>query len=817
MKGTIIPATYHAGAARLILSSSFAYALLSSTSAYAQVSANDSATATIESTSEDIIVTARQRKETLLEAPVAVSAISGEQLMKQGTTDTRDLVKIAPSLTIDRAPNGNGGAISLRGIGTSFGNPGFDQAVSVNVDGIQTGRARIMMLGMLDLAQVEVMKGPQALFFGKNSPAGVVSLTSAGPTSKWEGYARAGYEFVADEAIGEGAISGPLSNSIGARFAFRYRNMDGWLRNTAGQLTSSPFAGPSNLPQAPATKRPGEEEFVGRLTLAYNPEGSPFNATLKLAGAKYDDDGPSSGMQLYDCGAFTTPILVYGGNPAVAVDPFGDCKFDRKFSRGALPDGYADNWPLARQNPYTKLNMMLGTLQANYDLDTLKITSVTGYYKSKDEHFDNYDATVFMGYDASEREKFRSISQEFRILSEFDSPVNFMAGVYYQNTKLDFYNTSLIALVPVDPATGKYHTWEKPSVAKGKTYSVFGQLIWDIAPQIEFAGGVRYTHETKDSWTTNSYAHPRLSGTVLAAQGKMFTDHFTDNNYSPEATLTWRPNTDTTAYIAYKTGYKSGGFSVGSNLVPGTISEESLRFKSEQIKGFEGGLKARLFDRRLTVTSSIYSYKYSNLQVTSFDAALTTYRINNAASARIKGVEVELAARPVDWLSLNGALAYNHARFLEYLGACWGGQTDALGCNVRNSNGSFSQNLAGKPLARAPNWTGNVGFDITLPATSDWQIGLNGNARYSSKYFVIDNGNPSGVQPAFWLLDAGVRLGSTDERWDVALLGRNLTNQIYATYIAEKPGSLATPGTTTQLRGIPNRGRQVMLQLTTRF
>lgn len=765
----------------------------------------------------EIIVTARQRKETLLSAPVAVSAISGEQLMKQGTTDTRDLVKIAPTLTIDRAPNGNGGSLSLRGIGTSFGNPGFDQAVSVNVDGVQTGRARIMMLGMLDLAQVEVMKGPQALFFGKNSPAGVISLTSANPTKTLEGYARVGYEFVGDEAIFEGGISGPLSEDFGARIAVRYRNLDGWLRNTAGQLTSSPFAGPNPLPQAPKTNRPGENEIVGRATLSYNPDGGPFSATLKLAGARYKDDGPAAGLQLYNCGAFSTPVLIYSGNPAVAVDPFGDCKFDHKYSDGALPKGYADNWPYARQNPYTDLKIFLGSLQASYDADNFTVTSVTGLYRSKDEHFDNYDGTVYMGYDASEREDFRSFSQEIRLLSNFDSPVNFMIGAYYQNTKLDFFNTALIALVPIDPATGKYHTWEKPALQKGKTYSAFGQLIWQIVPKVELAGGVRYTYETKDSSMENTYAHPPLSGALLAPQGKIFSDHFKDSNYSPEMTLTWRPTDDLTAFVAYKTGFKSGGFSVGTNLVPGTITAESLRFKSEEIKGFEGGLKARLLDRLLTFTSSIYSYEYSNLQVTSYDSAFNTYRINNAASARIKGIEMELIGRPADWLTLNGAIAYNHARYTEYRAACWGGQTAALGCNVPNGNGTFSQNLAGQPLARAPDWTGNAGFDVDVPVSNDWKIGFAGSTRYSSKYFVIDNGNPAGVQSSYWLFDASARVHSSDGKWELALLGRNLGNKVYAAYIAEKPGSPTTPGTTIQLRGIPNRGRQVLLQATARF
>lgn len=771
----------------------------------------------------DIVVTARQRNETLIEVPVAVTAISGESLFKNAVTDSRDLIKLAPSLTVDNGSNGGGAVITLRGIGTSPSNAGFDQAVSVYVDGVQAGRARIIKFGLLDLEQVQVMKGPQALFFGKNSPAGVISMTSANPTRELSGYVRAGYEFVGDEPIIEGAISGPLSDSFGARLAVRYRNLNGWLRNTAGQVTVAqwPFAGGSaaNLPQAPGTSRPGEEELAGRLTLSYQPSDGPFSAILKLSADRYEDDGPSAGQQLYNCGAFKTPVDSYAAAPGVIVpDPFGNCKFDRNYSNGALPAGRADNWPDAKQNPYSKIRMYLGSLHLNYDADDFTITSTTGAFKSNSTYFDNYDATVFMGYDASESEKYTSISQEFRLLSKFDSPVNFLIGAYYQHTKLDFFNTAYIAPLPADVTTGKFHDWEKLGQTKGNTYSAFGQMIWNIVPQLEFAAGVRYTHETKDSFLVNTYGHGLLlAGGVLAPVGKIFSDKFSDNNYSPEVTLTWRPTTDLTAYVAYKTGYKSGGFGVSTNLIPATITAESIAFESEKIKGFEGGVKARLFGGRATVTSAIYSFKYSNLQVNSFDAATTSFRITNAAGARVKGAEVEMNARATDWLTLNGAIAYNHARYSDYLAACWGGQSFALGCNVRNANGSFSQSLAGKPLSRAPNWTANAGFDVTIPTSGDLQFGLSGSTRYSSKYSAMDNGNPHGMQPSFWLFDASARVGTAGGAWELALIGRNLGNKIYTGYVAEKPGAPATPGTTVQLMGLPNRGRQVLLQATTKF
>lgn len=768
------------------------------------------------STLEEVIVTARQREESLLEAPVSVTALTAAQLEAFGTREARDLARQVPSLAIDRSSSGGGGVIVLRGIGSSPSNAGFDQAVAVSVDGVQTGRARIIDFGLIDLQQVEVMKGPQALFFGKNSPAGVISMTSASPTRDFEGYIRTGYEFEADEKVVEGVISGPISDSLSGRVALRYSEMDGWLRNTAGQLTSSPFAGPNNLPQAPATSRPGDENFIGRVSLALQPEGSPFDALLKVAGMKHKDDGPSAGQEVVNCGGFATPVVVYAGFPAPAADPFGDCKLDGRYSSGGLPNGYADNWPIAKQFPYTETTMALASLTINYDGDRFGLTSVTGYFNSDTEYFDNYDATVYMAYDSAEKEKYKSLSQEVRWLSKFESPLNFMVGAYYQDASLDFTNTVLIAPLPADAATGKYHTWEKPGSTDGKTLSAFGQFTWDILPQLELAGGVRYTEEEKDSWLTNSWVHPPLSGTVLAPEGKMFTDKFKDDNLSPEATLTWRPTGDLTAYVGYRTGYKSGGFGISTNLTPASITVDSIRFDSEEIEGFEGGVKARLLDGRLVLTGEVYTYDYTDLQVTSFNPATTSFIISNAASATIKGAEIGLTAKPLDWLTLNGGIAYNEARFDDYLAQCWGGQTAALGCSTSNGNGTFSWQRSGEALSRAPDLAANGGFDAQVPV-GEFVLGIAGNVRYSDDYIAADNGNPFGIQEAFWLVDAGLTVSPISERWEVALIGKNLTNEHYTSYMAEKPGAPVVAGTTVQLMGLANRTRQVLLQASVKF
>src|SRR5690606_10628753 len=227
-----------------------------------------------------IVVTARLRSESLLDVPVAVTAMTGEDLARYGTADLAAIGNQTPGMIIHKGSSGGGGQITLRGISTANGQAGFEQAVSVNIDGVQSSRGRAAVNSFFDLQQVEVLKGPQALFFGKNSPAGVISLISRGPSDEFEGYGQIGYEFNAREMIAEGGVSIPLAQDLGMRVAVRVRNKNGWMTNNS---VAEPL--PFNRPGA-VKKRPRENEFASRITIAYPPD-SPFTMTLKVLGNTY--------------------------------------------------------------------------------------------------------------------------------------------------------------------------------------------------------------------------------------------------------------------------------------------------------------------------------------------------------------------------------------------------------------------------------------------------------------------------------------------------------------------------------------------------
>ncbi len=177
----------------------------------------------------EIVVTARKRAESVQDVPVAVTAISEEAIATRDITSVEKIAAIAPQFNVGRASNGSGAQLTLRGIGSSSTSIGIEQSVAVVVDGAYYGQGRIIQEGFFDLERVEVLKGPQALFFGKNATAGVIAITSKSPEFVPEFNAKAGYEFAADQWRLEAGGSVPLSDQIAVRIAARYSKMNGGL------------------------------------------------------------------------------------------------------------------------------------------------------------------------------------------------------------------------------------------------------------------------------------------------------------------------------------------------------------------------------------------------------------------------------------------------------------------------------------------------------------------------------------------------------------------------------------------------------------
>lgn len=767
------------------------------------------------STADEIVVTARSQGETLLEVPVAVTAFGGAQLAKMGVADLTKVAQMAPQLEIYSGGAGSGASLLIRGVGTTADTAGVDQSVSLALDKAQIAPPRTVYGGLFDLKQVAVLKGPQALFFGRNATAGVVSIESAEPTPELSGYVRGGYEIKARERYFEAAVSIPITEALGVRFAGRYSKLRGWVKNIADGVTIDPFNPFESVAIPGAAHRwgPGSENMGGRITLKWDP-GSNYTSLMKAMFLGYKDSGATSTAEPVCEGLPTT----YG-----VWDGISDCKLNGLTAQGQLPPTYAEG-PVGDRRwfsgvPYTDMTASLLTWYQRLDLGNIALTANTAYSRNKFKTRGNYSGTEFVNSHGGVDEAYKGFSQEVRLITDFDDPFNFTVGAYYERTKGTQNSPLFLNNAGRDPDSGSYQAGYHESWFSGTTWSGFGQARFEITPELELAGGVRYTHVSKRARQgqptfVNQLFDPNFTPTTsstgyLLPEGVLLRSSLKEDNWSPEATLTWHPTSDQTLYLAYKTGYKSGGIGVPAIVVIGTTGE-NLVFNDEKAKGGEIGYKARLLDRRLTFEATAYYYKFSGLQLTSFDPLSFSYRIQNAADAKQHGLEASASYQVADGFTISIAGAYNHLDYGKFTNsACWANQTPAQGCV------GGVQDLSGKKLHRAPRISSTVSFNYDTPIGGDLMLGLSGDGKYSGSYFTSETHSPSSKQREYVLLNAAVRVYRDDDSWELALIGRNLTNKRIIGFYQDRSNAVTSGVNEGFAYG--QRPREVAVQGTLRF
>jgi iron complex outermembrane recepter protein len=785
---------------------------------------------------EDIVVTARKRVESVQTVPVAVSAISAETIKQRDLTSLEKIAAATPSFTVGRASNGSGAQLTMRGIGSSSTSIGIEQSVATVVDGVYYGQGRIINEGFFDLSRVEILKGPQALFFGKNATAGLISFTTADPTDKTEILTRAAYEFRSKQIQGEIIGSTPLTDTLGIRVALRGSKMyGGYYKNEAVPFTFTTNdvatgVSTNHISNPSPREAPGEKELLGRVTLKWEPTSDITN-TLKISGAYNKVNNNSWNYVAFNC---------VGGDSQLTGYACGD-RFVTHQNK--IPADIAAVFPYAKKDGslYNRYKSYAITNTFAWNLEGVTLTNVTNYNWNNNRWACACDFQSAGGSNwATENSTWHAFSNELRAQTNYDGPVNLMAGVYYQKTKRTFGQFIILANAEDSrvPAADRYIGTRKTSFTNGETVAGFGQVTWKVVPTVELAGGVRYTHETKDSYFAQPYNNELVSVILPifrpadAPDGLgVITANQTFNDWSPEATISWKPTQDVMVYGAFKTNYKSGGFSNGGiNSYLSTNPFDDLTFDPEKARGFEAGVKTTLLDRQLRLNLGVYTYKYTNLQVDFFNSPIFAFQ-TLTADARTKGVELEFeyAPRSVQGLNVHGSLNYNKARYTQFIGPCYAGQTPAEGCAFLNSSGALPgvgqtalfQDLAGKPLSVAPQWTGTFGVGYDMPVGGGNVFGISADARYSGSYIASAFNQLDSRQGKYVNLDASIRFGEEDGKWQVALIGKNLTNRFYVTGVVDGPstgGGTGTPGGihADQL-GFGTLPRTVQLQVTTRF
>jgi iron complex outermembrane receptor protein len=766
---------------------------------------------------EEIIVTARKRDESIMKAPVVMSAISAQQVQNLKIANFQDMAQVTPGIQIAPAFGTVGMYVYFRGLGNGGGANFADQAVQLNVDGVGYTHGAYYRAGMFDVGQIEVLKGPQALFFGRSASAGIISVNSADPTPEWRTKMTVGYEFNADEMDLDGYVSGPITDKLSIRLAGYHNTYKGWLQN----------------PDPTGTGRvPNGHDSGGRVKLKY--DDPDIGLRIKLAYTKARTD---TNMWSGDSGQ----RVCSGAGAQDAAYAYDNCKLD-KFTQGSpRPPRYVADptWlslasfgntalfnagvpdPLFnRGNSYTYTDTDQFVLNIDYDImPGLTLTSVTG-----SSHLDTVDAgSAYTGFGPgffpifylAGRYSQQDYSEELRLTSNWkDSWINFLIGGFYNPNQAKNHSW-----VDFPAFTGDFLTNTKINT---KATSAFGQVILTPIEHFELAAGVRYTEIKKNiavlSYQNNGFqltgAAP-FDGNIVGRVPDSVVKH-NEKNTSPEVTLTWRPNDDITAFASYKKGYKAPAVNVNQfagNYVPGQVGFAN----GEKVEGWEGGVKAALLDNSLHLTAAAYTYAYNNLQVVFYLGGSFTTTVANGANARVKGFEFsgDYTVPGIDGLTFNAALNYNDSKYTSYAGApCYGGQqfVDPTGCT--SSGGPFTTDLAGKGLAHAPHWTGQFGWNYRHDLTQKYGVAWTFNGNFSSSYNAVDTLNPFGIQKGYVTLDTAVRFGELDGPWEAALIVRNLTDKSYMT--AGSDDAVSFNGRPADALVYINRSRQIMLQLTVR-
>lgn len=775
-------------------------------------------------TIEEIVVTARKRDETLQEAPVVVSVFTDEVLDQFNINDVESLSDFTPGLFM--APTLiQGPSAALRGVSTPSGNMSSENSVSYVFDNVPVSTAVPGRFGQFDMRQVEVLKGPQSLFFGKNSTAGLLNFVSQDPSDEVEVIVKAGYEVEAEEVFGQLILSGPLSDTVKGRLAVRHTDMQGWMDNKAEPHTRydtpglvdfangifrPPFVG--FAPGSTYDNGPHKQETALRGTLLWDPTDR-LSARAKLSYSEREDAGVIGTTQLSLCsGGAAAPIagIINFLNPVdangVVFVPGDDCKVDNKSPHHAPSRAATDALlgPNAEAENFGESDILLGSLEINYDLsDELTLTSVTGLYDAEWHYFNQFGLGQGSGYHAADvPSEADNLTQELRITSSFDGAFNFMAGVYYEDGEFEnktpvFFPIAGGLVTPQDPRRN----------VQSEVWSVFAQAGLDLSDALSLSVGGRYTEDQK-------VFTPSVDGVEAAPQPH---NDNTFKNFSPEITLTWQPTDRLNFFASYKQGFVSGGYQV-TFVAQGTTLVETpldLSYDEEEAEGFEVGAKTNWLDGRLQLNAAVYSYDFTDLQAVVFNPDITALSVVNAGELNTTGIEVDVIYLPesVEGLTLVASLSRNDAEFeSEFLFECYSGQTEAQGCFSRSAGAPPQQDLRGQRPVQAPEIQAFLGLTYEFNLSNSTNVELFANASYSDDFIYTQSHDPRAIQESLWKTNAGVTL-NIEDRWILSLVGKNLGDE----YSCGTGGEMLFQAPPVDLFCSTQRGRQIWAEVEYRF
>jgi iron complex outermembrane recepter protein len=687
---------------------------------------------------EEIVVTAQKRSEKLLDVPISISSVSPSDLKESASKNLEELQGIVPGITIPGATAYGGSTIAIRGT-SGAGTFLEDDPVAVYIDGIyQTSNSRAGTAALMDIASLEVVRGPQGTLQGRNATAGAILINTMDPGDHFDGFVRAS---LADplEWRSEGAVSLPIAATLRVRLSGDFFNQRGWARNLYddGRLG-------------------GERSGSGRAVLLWQPSDN-FRARLSFNFQKLVNN----------------PALQRWS--ATAVNPTGVAEnLASPTPFLPLPSGlqsyYLDHNQVYNAVPSINTqNLSYGALELHYDFGPAEVVSLTGLGRHTNTGQNDSDGLGPVGtngvsvIDSVTGEYRRAwntalitgdqVTEELRVQSVGQTRFKWLAGAFFSRAtddmRFDILDYNLASSPPGDADVGFVAHQIDASQAG------FADATFNITDALSITGGVRYTSEQKRFNNDFSVAVPEISlvvvGPIPYAPPQA---SWVDTSY--RANIQYKLTDDTHVYVSTSRGFKSGGFNAfGVGPTP--------KYDPEYLYSTELGTKSYFLERRGYVAASGYFNNYDNLQVT---AGVPTGGVNiyNAAKARIYGFELEGQFKLDERLSGKANMAYTRAYYTQF-------------ANGQGVDGNLV-NATGNPLPNSPRWQLYLQGDYTAPLAADWTSHLQLSYRWRDKVYFFGTNlqqNLSGAPDG----ELGARLDFTyaPASLTASLFGRNLTDR----------------------------------------
>jgi len=663
--------------------------------------------------SEVVVVTARKREESLQDVPISVSTVSGEQMLETHITRAVEIQNYIPNLTINGAFGVVNPQIFIRGVGNNDFNDNAGATVGVYQDEVYLSAPAGKLVQTFDLESVQVLRGPQGTLFGRNNTAGAITFSSTRPNGELEGYARATLGNL-ERLDFEGALSFPISESLSGRVAVQRNTRAGYADNLDANGVVREEIG-------------DVEELAGRVLLRWQRDN--LDVVLNLSFSDADND--------------RLPGKSFGINPD-GTDFGGFINPD--------PDNIREN--SANYKEIEEAETRGAFLTASYAFTDFTVSSISAYYNA--ERYVTLDVdkspnNLLHIIRAPESQQF---SQEFRITSNGDNVLDWIAGLYY--LREDLAVDTLFAFGgPSEPFFPQNYNSDTD------TYAAYAEVIYSLSDRLSFTGGARYTVDQRDF-------------DIIVGGGALipFTQFHNEwEEWGWRGILDYKLSDSAMIYASVSRSFQGGGYNGGSF----TLEEVGDGFDPEFLLAYEVGAKLSFASGRLTANMAAFYYDYTDPQVFTLDggqaggaSAGFVSTIVNAESATVKGFELELSAHPTDSLTINAGIGLLDTAYGELV---LPGPDDTI--------------ISGKgnDLIGAPEVDLSLGFSQVFPV-GNGEFSLSGNYNYRERrYFDITqreimSGGGYGLINGRFAYNAqnGLQFG---------IWGKNLADEEYVTFKAD--------------------------------